>query len=308
MRSTPPSEVFSRAEALSYGCTGSALDRAVRSGRVHRLRRGQFTVAERAEHPRLVGVAAARACAGSVVSHRSAALLHRLPVLNHPRRPELTVAPMQTGDVAGALLHRATLRHIDVSEVDGALVTSVSRTLVDIGRSASAGCAVVAIDAALHRGAVDLGAIENVLCACWNWPGIRRAVRAVDRADASAESPLESISRLVIGWLGLPAPRLQAQLHDELGMFVGRADFYWPEYGVVGEADGLAKYDSRAVLLDEKRRQESLEALGLVVIRWDWSDVTRRPHLLRQRISWAFERGQRRDRSGLPRQWSVRVA
>lgn len=106
----------------------------------------------------------------------------------------------------------------------------------------------------------------------------------------------------------MPTPELQTRLHDDLGMFVGRADFYWPGPGVVGEADGRAKYDSRAVLLDEKRRQESLEALGLVVVRWDWGDVARVPHLLRERINWAFERGRRRDQSGLPRQWSVRVA
>lgn len=308
MRTTPPAAVFSRADALDHGWTGSALDRAVRSGRLHRLRRDQFTAADVSDHPRLVAVAAARACTGSVVSHRSAALLHQLPVLGYPRRPELTVAPRATGDVAAALLHRATLRDLDVTEIGGVPVTSIPRTLVDVGRCASTGCAVAAIDAALHRGVVGPAAIEDVLCACWNWPRIRRAVRAVDRADGLAESPLESISRLVISWLGLPNPQLQTPLHDDLGMFIGRADFYWPNEGVVGEADGRAKYDSRAVLLEEKRRQESLEALGLVVVRWDWSDVTQRRQLLSQRINWAFERGRRRDRSGFPRQWSVRVA
>ncbi|MGH8962686.1 MAG: hypothetical protein ACRDWT_16110 [Jatrophihabitantaceae bacterium] len=98
------------------------------------------------------------------------------------------------------------------------------------------------------------------------------------------------------------------QLFDTGGRFVGRADFYWPEFGVVGEADGRMKYDDRTVLLAEKRRREALEALGLIVVRWHWTDVTRRPRLLGERLGVAFERGSRRDRSGFPRQWSVRAA
>ncbi|MGH8963294.1 MAG: hypothetical protein ACRDWT_19230, partial [Jatrophihabitantaceae bacterium] len=64
----------------------------------------------------------------------------------------------------------------------------------------------------------------------------------------------------------------QAQLFDTGGRFVGRADFYWPEFGVVGEADGRMQYDDRTVLLAEKRRREALEALGLIVVRWHWTD------------------------------------
>ena len=29
-------------------------------------------------------------------------------------------------------------------------------------------------------------------------------------------------------------------------MCIGRLDFYWDEFGVVGEADGRAKYDDAA--------------------------------------------------------------
>jgi very-short-patch-repair endonuclease len=304
----PASPLFTRRELRAVGWSDSALDRAVRSGRIHRLRRDQFTTADRSVDPGLIAAAAARACTGAVVSHRSAALVHGLPLLQPPPRPELTVPPRSTGDVAGALLHRATLRRDDLAEVAGVPLTAIARTLVDIGRSTSTSAAVVTMDAALNRGLTDIAAIEKVLCACWNWPGIRRAVRAVDRADGRSESPLESISRLVIGWLGLPAPQLQTPLHDDRGLFIGRADFYWPESGVVGEADGQTKYDTRAVLLEEKRRQESLESLGLIVVRWDWTDVTRRANLLRERIRSAFDRGDRRDRSGFPRGWSVRVS
>jgi very-short-patch-repair endonuclease len=305
---TTPAAVFSRAEARDHGWSDSALDRAVRAGRVYRLRRGLFTSCEQSQHALLAAVAAARACTGSVISHRSAARVHGLPLLSYPVRPELTVGPSGTCDVSGALLHRATLLSGDVVERMDVRVTAAARTLVDVARSATTAGAVVALDAALHRELTSPEALSRVLVDCWTWPGIRRAVRAIDLADGCAESPLESISRIVLGRLRLPAAQLQARLHDEIGMFVARVDFYWPEHGVVGEADGKIKYETRDDLLEEKRRQEALEELGLVVVRWDWADVTRRPHLLRERIEAAFERGRRRDRSGLPRLWSVRVA
>jgi hypothetical protein len=276
---------------------------------LYRLRRDQFTSAPEADHTRLHAIAAARACRGSVVSHRSAALLHGLPLLTYrSSRPDLTVAPSGTGDVRGALLHRASLRSIDIIQMDEVPTTSVARTIADLARSSSTALAVVAADAAVHRGLTDLDAVEDVLLHCWNWPGIRRAWRSVGRVDGRSESPLESVSRLVLSWMRVPTPDLQARLCNERGWFAGRVDFYWPEFGVVGEADGRMKYEDRSILIAEKRRQEALEALGLIVVRWDWTDVTRRPRLLADRLNGAFERGRLRDRSGFPRQWSVQAA
>ncbi len=86
---------------------------------------------------------------------------------------------------------------------------------------------------------------------------------------------------------------------------VGRCDFYWDEPGVFGEADGRSKYDSRDVLTAEKERQEDLERLGLVSVRWGWSAIRFNPRAFAIRVLSAFERGRLRDRSGFPRNWSV---
>lgn len=106
----------------------------------------------------------------------------------------------------------------------------------------------------------------------------------------------------------LPAPMLQARIRDECGRFVARVDFYWPEFGVVGEADGAMKYTDRTVLIAEKHRQEALEELGLIVVRWSWDDVIHRPRVLQTRLARAFERGQLRDRSGFHAGWSASAA
>src|SRR5438045_2248854 len=110
MRSMPASGVLSRREALAAGWTDRALAYAVRSGRLIRIRRGVFAAPDRRTDPVIAAQAAARMCTGSVISHRSAALLHDLPVIGGAGLPELTVRPDATGDVATARLHRATLR------------------------------------------------------------------------------------------------------------------------------------------------------------------------------------------------------
>jgi hypothetical protein len=59
-------------------------------------------------------------------------------------------------------------------------------------------------------------------------------------------------------------------------------DFWWPETGLVGEFDGRGKYlrdeftrgrTTAEVVLDEKRRENRLRALGLTVVRWEWADA-----------------------------------
>ena len=240
--------------------------------------------------------------------------MHGVPLLGpHPALPEITRSPRSTGDFRGAHLFRATLRTTDVIEIDGAAVTSLPRTLIDLGRDFPLRTAVVALDYALHKKLVDLDMLERVVLECWNWPGIRRARRALDLADARSESPLESISRLAIGRMPFPAPVPQQPIGDRMRRFVGRTDFGWADLGVVGEADGLTKYrpdaarpgEENPVLVAEKKRQESLEQLGLVVVRWAWSDVTQQPQQLQARIAGAFVRAGALRRSGLPPLWSV---
>jgi hypothetical protein len=305
MRTVPEATVFTVDDALAQGWTRSALRNALRHGRIVRVRRGIYTSVLHRQ-PVIDAVAAARSYTNSVVSHRSALLMHGLPLVGSaPSVPELTVQPRTNANMSRTHVHRATLRPCDVTFVGDTPVTSVARTLTDLGRSRPVATTVAAIDAALQRNAVTAEDLEDQLVCCWNWPRIRRAQRAVRLCDGRSESPLESVSRLVLGWLGLPVPDLQTNLFDEFGGFAGRGDFYWDDPGVVGEADGRSKYDQRAVLVREKERQERLEDLGLVVVRWDWGYVTRSRLALKDRVEQAFDRGRRRDRSGFPRLWTL---
>lgn len=308
MRPVPGTSIFTRADLRDCGWSDAAVSRAIRSGRLLRHRRGLLSLPGR-PGPQPATAAAVRACSGGVASHRSALLIHGLPVVGAPPPlPELTVAPRGVGGLHRAALYRASLPARDVTVVDDIPVTSIARTLVDVARHRPVTAAVAAIDAALHGRLVTMGELDDVMLRCWNWPRIRRAQRALRLVDARSESPLESVSRLVLSWLRLPTPDLQPVVLDESGRAVGRLDFYWDEFGVLGEADGRSKYDARAVLTAEKERQEALEDLGLIAVRWGWEYATRRPQALKRRVENGFRRGILRDRSGFRRLWSVQAS
>ncbi len=95
----------------------------------------------------------------------------------------------------------------------------------------------------------------------------------------------------MIDQAGFARPTLQWALSDADG-FVGEVDFAWPDLGIVGEADGEAKYLDAAlrrgrsperVVVDEKYREDRIRALGYRVVRWGWREATNSA-LLRRRL------------------------
>ncbi|WP_104088268.1 hypothetical protein [Arthrobacter sp. GMC3] len=63
---------------------------------------------------------------------------------------------------------------------------------------------------------------------------------------------------------------------------IGFPDFEWKEFKVLGEFDGFEKYSAQRflkgktpsqVVVEEKRWEDRLRALGYTVVRWVWSDL-----------------------------------
>lgn len=153
-------------------------------------------------------------------------------------------------------------------------MTSIARTVVDLARSEDAAWALAAADAALHRG-VDIDELHSLLEDNPRRPGNRAARQRLLMADGRAESPGESISRFNMAMAGLPEPVLQQEFTLPGGSLV-RTDFWWPQFRLVGEFDGLVKYGEEFAaggvdaLVREKAREDGLRGLGLFVVRWGW--------------------------------------
>lgn len=239
----------------------------------------------------------AYACLGS------AAWLHGFSRLGRsPERVRLyrqKGPPWRDADVA---ILTCGLPEAHVTEVTGVPCTTGARTVVDLARWVSVRGGVVVADSAMRLG-IERHQLESVAQDCARWPGIRKARDVIAFADPRSASALESVSRVVFREMGLPAPEPQVTVvWDELGNPRIVVDFLWPEFGVVGEADGLIKYDEeldprKVSLRAEKLRQEEIEALGYVVVRWTWDDIWRRPEWVAMRLRIAFAEGARRRRT-----------
>ncbi|WP_143447718.1 hypothetical protein [Kineosporia sp. R_H_3] len=163
------------------------------------------------------------------------------------------------------------------------LVTSPERTVTDCLRVLPAVDALAVADAAARR-LVAAPALAAAVERLVGWPGVVRARRLVGLVDGRRESAFESWSALAFATTGLVMPLWQVDVTDSAG-FVGRGDAWW-EDGVVGEADGKAKYRLRAaqlggidaerlaqVLDAERRREQRMRRSGLTVVRWEAKDV-----------------------------------
>jgi hypothetical protein len=282
--------VFTVADARRAGYRTDEIRTAVGTGAWHRLRRGVYVRAEvwavsaaddRTRH--LLDVLAALTVLGSgpVVSHSSAARVHRLVL---PRQIDDAVRFTHTDQWRtgrGYRIAAADLPPEDVVATSFFTATSAARTLVDCAREWPLPDAVVAIDAALFGRRVLRADLSAAVLRQSHWLGIGNAARAVGLADGRAESPLETRGRLSVVEAGLPCPELQVELHGPDG-FVARLDGWYEDAAVALEFDGRVKYDDprgdrtpAEVAWEEKRREDKIRGLDVRVVRIVQADLPR---------------------------------
>ena len=278
-----------RSSLVRSGRDDRALRRAAGRGELVRVAPGTYVSAPawvaaspEERHAVVVRATVARTTSDIVVSHRSALAVHGFPLASPtPSRVHVVDRARIATKTTGLMVrHSAALADHEITELGGLRVVSPVRAASDVSRLESLRSSVMALDHGLRLGAFDHGALR---AAVERAPrvGRRRALIALDLADALAESPGESLSRVVMVEIGVPLPELQREFWDRWGL-IGRVDFWWPELGVVGEFDGLTKYLELArrsgrsldqVKIDEKKREDRIRALPEVrgFARWDWA-------------------------------------
>ena len=294
--------------ARAAGLTDDQVRQRVRSGRWQVVARGVYLrhaahlvdphEAARLEHVHRA-LAAGMTHADSVIALQSATAVHGLPIVSDaPAEVQLISEKGRSGTRDGVSIHRLPLAAADVALLPnrpGAgpserhlRVTTPLRTWVDIARTSTLADGLAVGDRALRRGLITQQALTDA-AAQLRGRGSRHARVAAELVHAGRETPLESWSAACFHEWGLPQPQVQVVVEDDTGRFVGRVDFLWEEFGVIGEADGALKYDDREANYAEKRREDWLRELGFRVIRWGWSDL-RRSALLRRRLEAALRR------------------
>jgi hypothetical protein len=288
----------------SQGFNERDLGRMRRRGSLIPVRRGAY-VRERPagrtfadQHRELIFATAPQLRDGAVISHGSAAVLHKLPTWeNAIDRVHVTRNRTSGGNRRSVVqVHTAPLPDDHITTIDGILFTSLARTVLDLCRTAPIEQAVAAGDRALAYGLVR-AVLDDCLAQMTRWPGTRQSRRAVALFDPRSESPGESVSRVRLHQDGLPAPELQQEIYDGDGRFVARVDFCWEEQRTIGEFDGMVKYGRllkpgqslEDVIFAEKVREDALRDLGWQIVRWLYADLYR-PGVIRDRVLRAFAR------------------
>jgi len=242
------------------------------------------------EHVLRAAFAAVRAGPGSVVSHRSAAVLHGIDLIGSPGDVTLT-GPAGSGRKGSAGVHCYTtaLAAEHVTNAHGVPVTIVARTVIDLARTMTFADGVVAADSAIRRRLTTKPELSAVLATSPGRRGAALAARVIDFATGLAESALESIARVAFAEQGLPASRLQVWIAATNGDVIGRVDFYWEQHKTIAEVDGAVKYnDDPSRARAQLRRDKGLREAGYEVVHFTWAEITTRPEEAAASIKAAF--------------------
>jgi hypothetical protein len=175
-------------------------------------------------------------------------------------------------------------------------VTTVPRTVIDLARVLDFRAGVVVADSALLQKLTSKNELRAVIAKCPRWRGVRRAAQVVEFADGRAESPLESLARVVFADCGLPRPELQVEIRDT--EFIGRVDFLWREFRTIAEVDGAGKYDDRSRAIRQLRRDKRLREAGYEVVHFDWNEINGDPGYVAASVRAAFKLGGRNGADG----------
>lgn len=253
----------------------------VRRGLLVPVRRGVYTTAElwaawdvHRERPlALIRAVQLGLAVEHVLSHDSAAIVHRLPLID-ARTSAVHVTVRHTRGArtqSGVHHHGAAFGSDEVVEVDGFHVLGIARTVADIARWHGYSQGLVAADGAMQLGVsrAQLGAAAAPMT---GWPHSLVVDAVIQRADPGAESAGETLTRELLAEAGLVPVETQFPVAVPSGIV-------WADIRVgrhLVEFDGRLKYrgaGAEQAVWDERVRQREMCAQGFGMSRVVWADL-----------------------------------
>ena len=264
--------VISRGQLTALGLRASAIDRRLRTGRLHRLHRGVYAVGHR-----VIGALGRRwgavlACGPeAALSHGSAGAAWDIRS-SAAGVVDVTVRLTGRAARAGIRLHWSRLAADEVTDLDGLPITTPARTLLDLAASGLRGRALeAAVDRAELLRLLDFADLERLLARYPGRPGTPALKAALARYRAGdTRSVLETLVADLCDIHGLPRPLENCVIEGEV------RDFYWSHARLVVEADSYAWHRSPTALNDDRERDVELTLAGYRTLRFTWEQVTRR--------------------------------
>ncbi|MCX6525913.1 MAG: hypothetical protein NTX58_14315 [Actinobacteria bacterium] len=198
---------------------------------------------------------------------------------------ELTVPDSRFRAIGDFLVHRTcVLDPEDCTVIRGIAVTSIARTLADLGAVVSDDRVEQALDDAIRRG-YSLRWITETLDRV-DRPGpsgcasLRRVLARPDRQGPIPDSMFErSMERMAVAG-GMPQPERQFRVYDGLGsthgglgVLVAQLDAAWPAAKLGVEAHSARWHDGNRRGRADQRRDNRLAGLGWELLYLSWWDL-----------------------------------
>jgi hypothetical protein len=273
--------VVSVGQLHALGFSKSAIEKAVRSGRLHSLDRGVYAVG----HTRLSDIgrcfAAVFACGpDAVLSHYSAAWLHGLA--RWSPEPFHVTGPVARRSRLPVRIHRARrLADADRNVVEEVPVTAVPRTLLDMAAAVQERSLMRLIERAEELELFDLDPVESLLDRTWGhhgWGRLRRAIASY-RPVPFTRSEFERLFFEAVLGSGLSPPAMN---YVEAGF---ELDVYWPEKRFAVELDTYGTHGTHAAFERDRLRQEDLKLAGIELTRVTDVRFHREPEAVLERVA-----------------------
>ncbi|MEA2412728.1 MAG: hypothetical protein QOC77_3289 [Thermoleophilaceae bacterium] len=214
-------------------------------------------------------MAAVLACGeGSALSHESAAELWGIR-RRYGGAIEVSVPAGRNPRRGGIRVHRR--RDPKTTRRLGIPVTTVPYTLIDLSRLLDGTQLERAVNEAVNR---DLTDPDRLLAAVAHTPGPLRTMLERDTFTLT-DSELEQLVLPIARAAGMPKPLTQVYVNGF------RVDFYWPELGIVVEADSLRFHRTPAQQRRGHERDHAHAIAGLIPLRFTHAQIAYEPRYVR---------------------------
>jgi hypothetical protein len=170
---------------------------------------------------------------------------------------------------------------------------SLSQAFVDAAAVLAFDALVCALDAALHRKLLTPARLAALVAERRGAPYSLTLSAAVAAADGRAETPIETLGRLVLQPV-LPGLVPQVVVRNARGRTLARVDLGDERLRLAVEGDGRSTHTGMAA--DDRRRDRTIGVEGWHTERYTWYEARRQQDALRARIVAEAARLERRLR------------
>ena len=227
-------------------------------------------------------------CDGTVASHRSATAVYELPGGDR-RLQELLCRRWNRAHWQRLVLHETlALSDEDIKVVDSIPITTVERTLLDLGAVRGFETVERAVEEALRRELTTLDDLDATLRRLARkgrrGAGVLRRIletRTPHRALTGNDIEMRMLQVLRANGLPEPVPQFVVWHH---GRFIAQVDAAYVEWRIALEYDSYAWHSDRPARIRDNARRNALINIDWAPISVIWEDLESGGHLLCRQI------------------------